>query len=267
MNARKTSRMSDIDRRSLLGGVAAAALLPTLASSMAPGAAFAQNQQPAPRVAPQPAFSYDDVIRRAREIGAAPYDGAVAPLPEQLSRLDWDLWMQIRFRPDRSLLGASGGRFRLQLFHLGHLFTKPVTINTVRDGIPTPVPYTASLFDYGSVRFDKPLPVNMGFAGFRIHFPSTIRAARTSFCPLSAPAISAGSGATRSTDFPRAVSRSTRAFSTTRRSSRSSASSGSTRLRPARIRSRSTRCSIRRPSPAPTSSSSIPATNRPAMWR
>ena len=110
-------------------------------------------------------------MRRAREIGAAPYDGAVPPLPEQLSRLDWDAWMQIRFRPDRALLGASNGRFRLQLFHLGHLFTKPVTINTIRDGIPTPVPYTASLFDYGSVRFDKPLPVNMGFAGFRIHFP------------------------------------------------------------------------------------------------
>lgn len=163
--------MSDIDRRSLLGGVAAAALLPSLAASLAPGAAFAQNQQPAPRVAPQPAFSYDDVVRRAREIGAAPWDGAVAPLPEQLSRLDWDAWMQIRFRPDRALLGASGGRFRLQLFHLGHLFTKPVTINTIRDGIPTPVPYTASLFDYGSVRFDKPLPVNMGFAGFRIHYP------------------------------------------------------------------------------------------------
>ncbi|MBX9760194.1 MAG: glucan biosynthesis protein G [Beijerinckiaceae bacterium] len=162
--------MSDIDRRSLLGGVAAAALLPAIGSAHAQ-TAQAQAPAPTPRVAPQPAFSYDDVVRRAREIGAAPYDGAVPALPEQLSRLDWDAWMQIRFRPDRALLGASGGRFRLQLFHLGHLFTKPVTINTIRDGIPTPVPYTASLFDYGSVRFDKPLPVNMGFAGFRIHFP------------------------------------------------------------------------------------------------
>ncbi len=160
--------MTTIDRRSLLAGVAASAL--------APGLAFAQNQSaapaPQPRVAPQPAFSFDDVVRRAREIGAAPHDGAVPPLPEQLSRLDWDLWRQIRYRPERALLGGpNSGRFRLQLFHLGHLFLKPVTINTIRDGIPTPVPYTASLFDYGPVRFDKPLPVNLGFAGFRIHFP------------------------------------------------------------------------------------------------
>jgi glucans biosynthesis protein len=69
------------------------------------------------------------------------------------------------------MLANGGGPFRLQLFHLGHLFKRPVIINIMRDGIPTPVPYSPNLFDYGRVKFDKPLPVNLGFAGFRLHYP------------------------------------------------------------------------------------------------
>ncbi|MFM2443862.1 MAG: putative glucans biosynthesis protein, partial [Pseudomonadota bacterium] len=159
--------MTELDRRTLLAGLAiSAASLSGEASAQtpAPGGQGGQNR-PAP---PQSAFSYDEVVRRARDISAAPYDGAVQPLPEQLARLDFDAWREIRFRSDRSMLGGAGGKFRLQLFHLGHLFLKPVTINTVRDGLATPIPYTASLFDYGRAKFDKPLPVNMGFAGFRV---------------------------------------------------------------------------------------------------
>jgi glucans biosynthesis protein len=162
--------MTELDRRTLLAGLAiSAASLSGEASAQtpAPGGQGGQNR-PAP---PQSAFSYDEVVRRARDISAAPYDGAVQPLPEQLARLDFDAWREIRFRSDRSMLGGAGGKFRLQLFHLGHLFLKPVTINTVRDGLATPIPYTASLFDYGRAKFDKPLPVNMGFAGFRVHYP------------------------------------------------------------------------------------------------
>jgi glucans biosynthesis protein len=37
--------------------------------------------------------------------------------------------------------------------------------------MPTPVPYRPELFDFGRTRMDKPLPVNLGFAGFRLHHP------------------------------------------------------------------------------------------------
>jgi len=46
-----------------------------------------------------------------------------------------------------------------------------VIINTIRDGIAAPIPYAANLFDYGHTKIDKPLPVNLGFAGFRLHYP------------------------------------------------------------------------------------------------
>jgi periplasmic glucans biosynthesis protein len=154
-------------RRSVLSGLST-----LLAASVAPSALLAQQPepQPAPVAPPQPRFSFEQVVARAREIASVPHDPGPV-LPEPLSRLDFDAWRDIRFRPDRALLAQSGTGFRMQMFHPGFLFTRPVVVNVVRDGVATPVPYSAGLFDYGRVRFDKPLPVNLGFAGFRLHYP------------------------------------------------------------------------------------------------
>jgi glucans biosynthesis protein len=45
----------------------------------------------------------------------------------------------------------------------------------LRDGLPAPVPYAANLFDYGRNKIEGALPINLGFAGFRLHYPSTRR--------------------------------------------------------------------------------------------
>jgi periplasmic glucans biosynthesis protein len=162
-----------MDRRQLLGGAASAALM------AAAHGVFAQNRPaqapptPAPQptpASPQPRFAFDDVIRRARDLAAQPYE-LPPPLPEALARLDFDTWRDIRFRPDRALLQAPGSNFRLQTFHPGFLYTRPVTVNLIREGVPAPIPYAATLFDYGRNKFERPLPVNTGFAGFRLHYP------------------------------------------------------------------------------------------------
>ncbi len=151
-------------RRSILTRLTAA-----LAASVAPAAVLAQQPQPAqPAAQPQARFGFADVVRRARELANVAFEQGPA-LPETLAKLDFDAWREIRFRPERALLAQPATPFRLQMFHPGFLFTRPVTVNTVRDGVPTPVPYAAALFDYGKTRFEKPLPVNLGFAGFRLH--------------------------------------------------------------------------------------------------
>ncbi|HET6377615.1 MAG TPA: glucan biosynthesis protein G [Methylocella sp.] len=120
---------------------------------------------------PLPRFGFEDVVRRARDLAAADFDLTAPALPEALNKIDFDSWRDIRFRPDKAFFAGNGSQFRLQLFHLGHLYRRPVTISTIRDGIAAPIPYTSSLFDYGRTKFDKPLPVNLGFAGFRLHYP------------------------------------------------------------------------------------------------
>ena len=134
--------------------------------------AGAKAQDPPP-AGPQPAprFGLEDVRRRARDLAAAPFDASMPPLEPVLAHLDFDAWRDIRFRPDKAFFGSSPSPFRLQTFHLGHLYKRPVTVNIIRDGIGAPIPYAPTLFDYGRTRIERQLPVNLGFAGFRLHFP------------------------------------------------------------------------------------------------
>src|ERR1700728_3901592 len=147
--------MHDLSRRALLVSIVAAS-----------GARLA-----APAAAAPPTFGYQDVVKRARDLAAAPFDSAIPPLPDGLATLDFDGWRDIRFKSDKPLLGQDGANFRLELFHLGHLYKRPVVVNVLRDGIPAPIPYAANLFDYGRTKVDNILPINLGFAGFRLRFP------------------------------------------------------------------------------------------------
>ncbi|WP_026608470.1 glucan biosynthesis protein [Methylocapsa acidiphila] len=161
--------MIDLNRRMLVQGLVASG--GAMASSLGSASAQPSKLTPPPPDPATPKFDFDDVVRRARDLAAARFEAAAPALPDGLNRLDFDAWRDLRFRPDKAFLAGNGSRFRLQLFHLGHLYRRPVTINTIRDGIPTPIPYSANLFDYGRTKLDKPLPVNLGFAGFRLHYP------------------------------------------------------------------------------------------------
>ena len=163
--------MTGLSRRSLLGALFAAS-----ASLGLRWPAFAQGgpvrpgaDKPAPEKAAS--FGFEDVLKRARELSLKEHNPVVAPLPEELAKLDFDRWREIRFVAAKAPLGERGGRFRLQLFHPGHLFQRPVAINRVQDGRAEPLANVAKLFDYGSVKFTKPLPADLGVAGFRVHYP------------------------------------------------------------------------------------------------
>src|SRR5271167_3350526 len=157
--------MNDLSRRALLVSFVAA----SGARLIAPAGAQTDAPQPAPG-APAP-FGYADVVKRARDLAAAPFDGSIPPLPDSIANLDFDAWRDIRFKSDKPLLGTPNATFRLELFHLGHLYKRPVVINVLRDGIPAPIPYAANLFDYGRNKIPGGLPINLGFAGFRLHYP------------------------------------------------------------------------------------------------
>ena len=58
--------MSDLNRRTFMSGLAAA----TAAAAAEPATAQNQPQQPAK-------FTYDDVVKRARDLAASPFDGSI----------------------------------------------------------------------------------------------------------------------------------------------------------------------------------------------
>ena len=160
--------MTDPHRRHALGTLLSIAASAAATSSVAPAGPAAAQGGATPALIP---FRFEDVVRRARDLAAFPFDGTVPPLPEPIANLDFDAWRDIRFRQDRALLGQNNSPFRLQLFHLGFLYRRPVTVSVIREGVPTPIPYQSQLFDFGRTKVERPLPVNLGFAGFRIHTP------------------------------------------------------------------------------------------------
>src|SRR5262245_56852435 len=158
--------MITLDRRRLMTGLGALA-----AGLGAVGPARAQGGQDADTQPERRRFSFNDVVGRAQRLAANPFDANVPHLPQAFDGMDWDKWRQIWFRPERALLRGSGSRFSLQAFHLGYLFTRPVTVNVGREGIFAPIPYSTDLFDYGTLKLPRRLPIDLGFAGFRVHYP------------------------------------------------------------------------------------------------
>jgi len=170
--------MPQFDRRSLIN-----ALVLSGAAALAPRALAQGSDRPGNGQAgsgqtnagsgqpPAPHFGFDEVVKRARDLADAPFDALPPKLPEALTKLDFDSYRDLRFKAEKSPLGPGNGPFRLQAFHPGFIYKRTVVVNTIRDGLSTPLPYSANLFDYGRNKFDKSFPVNLGFAGFRLHYP------------------------------------------------------------------------------------------------
>jgi len=122
---------------------------------------------------------------RARELASRPFEPPAEPLPEALADLDYDDYQAIRFRPDQALWRGEELLFEVQLFHLGLYFETPVAIHVVEDGVARRLDYARAMFDYGGQEFRPPLPEDLGFAGFRLHFHTDLERDMVAFLGAS----------------------------------------------------------------------------------
>src|SRR5271169_539856 len=79
------------------------------------------------------AFGFDDVAARARELAGKPHVAGPVVLPQDLVKLSYDEYRDIRFNPQRALWRDLSLPFELQFFHLGKFQTQPVAINEVTE--------------------------------------------------------------------------------------------------------------------------------------
>lgn len=159
-----------ITRRYFIATASAAAAFPALGAN--PAAAQQPPLAPAgpPAKPATPPFSFDTVQSMAAQLATTAYQDQSDPLPAELKKLDYDHYRDINYRHDRAMW-IDSGLFRAEFFHRGFIYASKVTVYTVENGAATPVSYVADNFDYGSNKFDQPLPADLGFAGFRLHFP------------------------------------------------------------------------------------------------
>ncbi len=113
------------------------------------------------------AFDFEVLRYRAKLLASAPYAQAPTSVPEALLKLSYDQYRDIRFRPEESVWRRERLPFELQFFHPGFNFDRTVQIDTLERGREEPVPFSASLFDYGMNRVPR-VASSMGFAGLKL---------------------------------------------------------------------------------------------------
>jgi glucans biosynthesis protein len=110
------------------------------------------------------------VERLAQDRASKPYRNRSTPLPEPIAKLSYDEYRDIRFQRTSSLW-YDKALFEVQFFHRGFNFDRRVNIAEVSGGVARPVLYNPAMFDFGPRLPKLAFPPDLGFAGFRIHYP------------------------------------------------------------------------------------------------
>lgn len=117
------------------------------------------------------AFGFDDVAARAGSQARQPYRSPSRKPPAELRALNYDQYRDIRFRPDHALWRAEQLPFELMFFHLGKGQSDPVRIEEITPRGVRHVPYRSTDFDYGKNKLSPRTWGDLGFGGFRAHYP------------------------------------------------------------------------------------------------
>lgn len=117
-------------------------------------------------------LSFQQIISKAKKIADQPYeDSASAKVTEALKTIGYDQWRDIRFKNEATLWGGTPVPFKVRFFLPGFVYRTPVKIHYVdRQGV-RPVEFSPGMFDYGKTGIGEKVPKDLGFAGFRMHYP------------------------------------------------------------------------------------------------
>jgi glucans biosynthesis protein len=141
------------------------------------------RQEAVPEQAPKPAvqhppvtarpvepFTFETVQKMAQDRASKPYHERSTTLPDVLAKLNYDQYRDIRFRRT-SALWYDHAMFEVQFFHRGFQFDRRVNIFELVGNQVRAVPYNPAMFEFGKQVPPVKLPAELGFAGFRVHYP------------------------------------------------------------------------------------------------
>ena len=116
-------------------------------------------------------FSFQNVIDKASALSKKSFELDQGDVPEFLLKITYDDWRDIRFDPKRALWLHDKLLFNAQFFHPGLFYNRIVKIHAVDSAGVQDIPFSPDLFDYGKNNFKDKVPADLGFAGFRLHYP------------------------------------------------------------------------------------------------
>ena len=146
------------------------AATPRAAAPHAATAPQAVHAPPAKPAAPHEPFTFETVEHLAQDRAAKPYRERSSQLPDVLAKLGYEQYRDIRFRRT-SALWYDHAMFEVQFFHRGFTYDRRVNINEIVGNAVRAVPYNPAMFEFGKLVPPVKLPAELGFAGFRVHYP------------------------------------------------------------------------------------------------
>ncbi|WP_374307162.1 glucan biosynthesis protein [Methylocella sp.] len=114
-------------------------------------------------------FSPDMATNMARALAQAPFKPVAAGLPDPFKSLSYDQYVGVHLQPGAALWTKDNVGFAIEPLHRGFIFSTPMRIDVVEDGVARRLVYDSRLFDFG-----KPGPTgigDIGFSGFRVLAP------------------------------------------------------------------------------------------------
>ncbi|MBC8094430.1 MAG: glucan biosynthesis protein, partial [Akkermansiaceae bacterium] len=112
----------------------------------------------------------DYIAKRAEQRAQKPFHSPRADLPEVLraDKLDYDKYREIEFRHEKALWASEDLPFRVEFFHPGYLYQEPVRLHEFTVTAMQPIRFMQDCFNYRGLTIQKQIPVNTGYAGFRL---------------------------------------------------------------------------------------------------
>jgi len=116
-------------------------------------------------------FDFAAAQRLAAERAGRPWSETFPELPKKLRQLDYDQLRDIRFDPQSALWRMERLPFQVQFFHPGGLHADRITLRWFEGEAMETMFFRKDLFDYGKVDIGRSIPDDVGFSGFRLHYP------------------------------------------------------------------------------------------------
>jgi periplasmic glucans biosynthesis protein len=107
------------------------------------------------------------VTEAARQLARRAYVQPATTLPDPFNGLNYESYVGIRHRPERLIWADENRPMIVEPLHRGYLFTTPVAISVVENGMVRRIAYDAGRFQLGRLQAPAGLP-DMGFSGFRL---------------------------------------------------------------------------------------------------
>lgn len=116
-------------------------------------------------------FDTDKLIEIARNLSESAYKAPDDDVPDELKKLDYDQYRDIRFVRENGPWYQQNRSFEVQFFHPGSIFQTSVPVNEIVKGKVQPIKYSSRFFNYGKNNLEGKNFEDLGYAGFRLHYP------------------------------------------------------------------------------------------------